>query len=183
MADIVWSDIVGTSTVDDGGFVGDLLALARAHVDDAVSKNELTSEQAGAVYTEMIPSAFQNAINFGMQEQLMEAQIDTAVAEASNMQARTLAEIIKVYGFDATILDGIITLGTDNSSGKLDYDKELTKEQAEDITDKRKLSLLTTQLSAWASTFNSGKVDVVPTFIEDTSMSTIYDEIKTGEVL
>ena len=78
MADILWSDIVGEKTIEDGGFVSDLLSVARAHVDDALKKNRLTQSQAGEIYTAMIPSAFQNAINFGMTEQLVEAQIEAA---------------------------------------------------------------------------------------------------------
>ena len=76
---INWSDLVGLSTVKDGGYIGDLLTLARAHVDEAVTDNELTQEQAGTIYTSMIPSAFQHGLNFGLQKQLSEAQVDKLI--------------------------------------------------------------------------------------------------------
>lgn len=145
MADILWSDIVGDMTVDTGGYMGDLLTIARAHVDDAVQNNRLTSSQAGEIYTAMIPAAMQNAINFGMNEQLTEAGIDKAIAdaeiaveqagiaraEAANTQAKALADIKKVYGFDASIIDDVIVIGSDQFNGKMDYEKDLIREQTE----------------------------------------------------
>ena len=67
MADADWDTIVSEKSINDGGFVGDLLTLARAHIDDAVTNNEITQEQAGMIYTEMIPSAFKEGINYFLQ--------------------------------------------------------------------------------------------------------------------
>ena len=58
----IWTNITGAGTVADGGYVGDLLTIARAHIEDAIANNEITQEDAGAVFVQMIPSAFQNGI-------------------------------------------------------------------------------------------------------------------------
>lgn len=87
MADLNWSDIVGDKTIENGGAVGDLLALARAHVDDAVTKGKLTKGEAGQIYTAMIPAAFQQGMEFQLREQLLEAQI--AEALDSTLRANT----------------------------------------------------------------------------------------------
>lgn len=86
MADILWENVVGLKTVSDGGHFGDLLTIARAHVDDAVRTNRLTSAQAGEIYTAMIPAAMQQAMQFELSEKLTEAQIDdvTAATELKN---------------------------------------------------------------------------------------------------
>ena len=75
MSDILWSNITGDNTLEAGGYVGDLLKIARAHVDDAVASNRLTATQAGEIYTAMIPAAMQQAIQFELSEKLTEAQI------------------------------------------------------------------------------------------------------------
>ena len=61
-----WDNLVGSKTVDAGGYIGDLMTVARAHVADALSKNEITQAQAGEIYTAMIPSAFQTGLAFSM---------------------------------------------------------------------------------------------------------------------
>ena len=63
---INWINLVGEQTLDKGGYVGDLMTLARAHIDDAVAKNRITRDQAGEIYTAMIPSAFQTGLAYSM---------------------------------------------------------------------------------------------------------------------
>jgi len=66
--DIKWSNIVGAGTVDDGGYVGDLMTIASAHIQDAMVKQQITQAQAGEIYTAIIPSAFQNGMGFELQK-------------------------------------------------------------------------------------------------------------------
>ncbi len=61
-----WDNLVGTKTIDTGGYVGDLMTVARAHIKEAVDNNEITQAQAGEIYTAMIPSAFQTGLAFSM---------------------------------------------------------------------------------------------------------------------
>ena len=89
----LWTDIVQDSTIAKGGYVGDLLTLARAHITDAVDKNQLTQAEAGQVYTAMIPAAFQNGIGFAM-------QADTAIEKVKLTTAQTALAIRQAKGFD-----------------------------------------------------------------------------------
>lgn len=66
MSDINWNNLVGSKTIETGGYIGDLMAVARAHINDAVTKNEITQEQAGEIYTAMVPSAFQTGLAYSM---------------------------------------------------------------------------------------------------------------------
>ena len=86
---LVWEDIVGEKTVDDGGYVGDLMTVARAHINDAKSKGELTAQEAGEVYAAMIPSAFQNGIKYITDASLINAKLKI---EEENL-AKIAAEI------------------------------------------------------------------------------------------
>lgn len=65
-AGINWDNLVGSKTINSGGYVGDLMEVARVHIKDAVTKNEITQAQAGEIYTAMIPSAFQTGLAFAM---------------------------------------------------------------------------------------------------------------------
>lgn len=91
--DILWADVVGTKTVADGGYVGDLLTLARAHVAEALANNELTQAEAGQVYTAMIPAAMQNGIGFAMQEAITEEKVNLT-------EAQTALAVRQAKGFD-----------------------------------------------------------------------------------
>ena len=66
---IDWNDVVGDKTILAGGYVGDLLTVARAHITDALNNNHITQAQAGEIYTAMIPSAFQNGIGFEVEQE------------------------------------------------------------------------------------------------------------------
>lgn len=72
---IDWGLIVGNKTVDDGGYVGDLMNLAKVHIDKSVTDNRITKAQAGEVYVTMISAAITGGINFGIEKQLKETQI------------------------------------------------------------------------------------------------------------
>ncbi len=61
-----WINFVGDKTVDAGGYAGDLMTVARAHIKDAIDNQQITQEQAGEIYTAMIPSAFQTALQYAM---------------------------------------------------------------------------------------------------------------------
>ena len=65
-SDINWTKLVGEKSLTDGGYTGDLMLTARAHIADAVKNNEITQAQAGEIYTAMIPSAFQTALAFAL---------------------------------------------------------------------------------------------------------------------
>ena len=103
--DIVWSDLVGVAKdTTDGGYIGDLLKLARAHIEEAVLNNELTREQAGDVYTAMIPAAYQNGITFGMQEKISEAQADKIIFDSRlALLASKLVDLPELFSLSGDI--------------------------------------------------------------------------------
>lgn len=195
-ADIVWEDVVGSGTVEDGGHVGDLLKIARAHVDEAVRQNRLTQKDAGQVYTAMIPAALQSALKFVMDEKLLESQIDKSTADAESAKTKALTEealqiatIKKVYGYDFTLdstgkLD--VTSLTSNGEGKMDYDnaqvKEqtlLVKEQINNAKGEIPTKLLGTQLNAWTSVFNGGKIDNVAKAVDNAEIETALTKVQS----
>jgi hypothetical protein len=157
--DIKWADIVGSETVADGGYVGSLMTIARAHIDEAKRNNEITQEEAGAVYTAMIPSAFKEGIFFGLNEALIEANTDKAIkdsdraaVEAELAKADSIAKIEKIFGYSYTLdANGNPVIGVDELDGKYDRDNELILEKIESedkqnttdgILDKQKLDIV-----------------------------------------
>jgi len=65
-----WEDIVGTGKdLEEGGYVGDLMAVARAHIDASVSANRLTQSQAGQVYASMVQNSIQTGVKFAIDKE------------------------------------------------------------------------------------------------------------------
>ena len=64
-----WTDVVGQQTIDDGGYVGDLLKVARAHIDASVASNRLTQNQAGQVYATMVDSAIKTGVQYAIEKE------------------------------------------------------------------------------------------------------------------
>ena len=152
MADIKWDDIVGAKTIDDGGYVGDLLTLARAHVQDALVKNELTQAEAGEVYTAMIPAAMQNGIGFAMQEELTEAKVaneeDKLVTAAKQRDVLTAQEA-------------------------------LYKRQKAGFDDNKQQKILDSQMNAWGITFQDTDTTFIPDQISQPEFDISFDAVRT----
>lgn len=152
MADILWSDVVGTGTVDDGGYVGDLLKLARAHVTAAITANEITQSEAGKIYTAMIPAAMQNGIGFAMQEELTEAKI-------------------------ATEEDKLLTAVKQRDV--LTAQELLYKRQKAGFDDNKYQKILETQMNAWGITFQDTDTTFIPDQIGQTDFNTSFEDVRT----
>ena len=152
MADILWDDIVGDKTVEIGGYVGDLLAVARAHVNAAVKAGELTKNDAGQIYTAMIPAAMQNGIGFAMQEELTEAKIateeDKLLTAAANRLVLTAQEALYVR-------------------------------QAAGFDDNKHQKVLETALSAWGITYQDTEIPSQPTdIVTDVGIDALFSAAK-----
>ena len=76
MAVLNFDDVVGLSTVEDGGYAGKLLALSLAHLDKARDDNTLTDSQVGEVYASVISSSIQEALAYAMQVKKEEINIE-----------------------------------------------------------------------------------------------------------
>ncbi len=94
-----WSNVVGDKTISDGGFFGDLLQVARVHLEDAKTRGELREQDAGVAYGTAIMESMKEAIRFELNEgksQLelcyLQAQIDKLVCDCTNDTCRAEAE-------------------------------------------------------------------------------------------
>jgi len=76
MADVVWSNIIGNKTLEDGGYAGDLLEVAMLHLVKAKEDGTLTEGQVGEIYAVTISAVFQQAIGYEMQKENQEAVND-----------------------------------------------------------------------------------------------------------
>ena len=77
-----WIDVVGASTLEDGGYVGDLLDIALAHLGKSRDAGQLTDELAGEVYASTINAAMVQAITFALKK-------DTAIAQEALIARQT----------------------------------------------------------------------------------------------
>ena len=296
---IDWSTLTGSKTLADGGYAGDLMAIARAHIDDAIKTGRLTQKDAGQVYTSMIPAAISSAASFILNDAMQTAQIlgieqdnlikqqqvliaqqelalktkqleletyrllNTMPAELADITSSTTlknsqnAEVLssttravaesakKVLLTQEQIesenkqneVDGVIdkqklditaatTLKTyENTVLQVDQHTTNTKQQdmltqqkltevqhtaqvayevatllpdqhttntkqqdmldaerakvLQDTTLAKRVPLLNSQLSAWTAAFNGGKIDNVPSILDNTAIVSTYDSIKT----
>lgn len=71
---INWSDIVGEKTLENGGYMGDLMYVAREHLNDALENGELLKKNIGSVYSAIIPNMAGKAIEFALRKNLTETQ-------------------------------------------------------------------------------------------------------------
>lgn len=64
-----WADVIGEGTLTDGGFIGDIMTVARAHIDESVRLNRLKQDEAGQVYASMIQNAIQTGVKYAIDEE------------------------------------------------------------------------------------------------------------------
>lgn len=75
--DIVWSQIIGDPDAEkNNGYVGDLMSVAEKFINRQYEEGHITGSDVGQVMSSMIPSAFQQAIQYGTQERIRELEID-----------------------------------------------------------------------------------------------------------
>jgi hypothetical protein len=61
---IDWANIVGSKTIDNGGFIGDVLQVVRKHINESKQNGELKDEAAGAVYSQAFMQAIQQVLTY-----------------------------------------------------------------------------------------------------------------------
>lgn len=66
-----WNAIIGDKTLDNGGYVGDLMEVARQHIDKSVAANRLTQDAAGQVYASMIQNSIQTGVQFAIDKETL----------------------------------------------------------------------------------------------------------------
>lgn len=70
-----WDNVVGALTLSDGGMAGNLLTLARVHLEDSADKGELTEENVGQVYSAAIVESMKSAIMFELSKGKAQVEI------------------------------------------------------------------------------------------------------------
>ena len=156
-----WDSVVADKTVDNGGFVGDLMKTARAHISDAVSKNEITQAQAGEVYTAMIPAAFQAGLEFALKEQVTEAQAAKVEAETSLLTTQQ-SELTANGAKDRAMKDSQTALYARQTAG---------------FDDNKNQKLFEAQLNSWGLMYSSGTLTEIPSIISNDAVSTLYSTL------
>lgn len=81
---IDWSKIVGSKTVEDGGYVGDLMSLADDHLAKVVDAGHVSQSEAGSVYSAMIGHAINSGMQFGTTKELLENQTNMAIEKVNS---------------------------------------------------------------------------------------------------
>lgn len=150
--DITWEAVAGNSTLEDGGYIGSLLTLARTHVEAAVLNNELTREAAGEVYTAMIPAAMQNGIGFAMQERLTEAKIANEQDKLGTAAKQRLV---------------------------LEAQEKLYNRQRAGFDDNKYQKILDAQMNAWGITFQDTDTTFIPNQIGQAGFDASFNAVNT----
>jgi len=90
--------LVGDSTLDDGGTIGRLLVLARAHLEAAVKNGELSKQQVGEAYAGVISQALGQGIQMAstlseLSIKQREADLNAALLSIQVSEAKSKAEL------------------------------------------------------------------------------------------
>jgi len=128
---IDWKKIVGKKTIKDGGYVGDMMTVARIHINDAKRIGNITQSEAGAIYTNMISAAFQYAVQYAMGEAAAEENAKGAEFEALSKEAKSINDrILSGMHVDG---DGVWTGPIeDDTAGKSEMTKLKTQQEMMD---------------------------------------------------
>ena len=131
--DIEFSDLVGESTLSSGGYIGQLMDLAHAHIAKAKNSGSITQKEAGTMYSAMLNSSFQTGLEFLLNKDQAEAATDKVLADTELAAARldidnnmAEAELEKQWGYDVTRdpeTDELI-LGASSDEGKIDAETD-----------------------------------------------------------
>jgi hypothetical protein len=143
MADITIDDITNTPKT---GIFDKLMAAVDSHINTQYLDNRITGSDYANVYLGSIQAVLQAAVQYNLQEQLTEAQIDGIAAdnllkakqleiaeqelalkttEANRLRDTTEAELEKQWGYDVTRdAEGNLVLGAVTGNGKIDKDIE-----------------------------------------------------------
>lgn len=89
---IDWTKIVGLRTIEDGGYAGDLMELALAHLSGARDRNQLTDDQVGEVYASVINTAINAAISYEVQLPQIQSQVIATEAKTSELLLNGIAD-------------------------------------------------------------------------------------------
>lgn len=132
---VEWSNIIGDKTLESGGYAGDLLQVALAHLASARDDNQLTDENVGEVYAATISSAIAQAVQFELQKDIQNKQADKIDEEIDLLQTQD----------NEMILNGISSRANkDENTAKLVIEKEVALATKQDKIDSSATALAIT---------------------------------------
>ena len=106
MADIIIDDI---TNVNSTGIFDRLMAAVNDHIDTQYQNNRITGSDYANVYLGSIQSVLQAAVQYNLQEQLTEAQIDLAIADnllkAKQLEIAEQERLAKAYEVTTLLVD------------------------------------------------------------------------------
>jgi len=175
-----WEPIIGDKTLDNGGYVGDLMTIVRVHLEDAKEKGELREEDSGTAYATAIMEAMKNAIMFELGYPKAELEVCFLRAQIAKLECDCLndtkrtdsqillddAKIIKLEcecSNETLMTDSKVSLNAAqenklacdccNSSKIATAQSELYLRQSEGFDDNAHQKLYESQLTAWSMIF------------------------------
>jgi len=118
--------IIGSGTLEDGGFVGKAMYLVRCHLTDSLKKQEITKEMAGTIYGQAVVSLIGSSIE--------KYKIDSTIGlEQMKSKALILESIIgsqiKLTNLKSSDIDRMIK--EFNLKELMPLDREIKKEEVE----------------------------------------------------
>ncbi|MCK5848973.1 MAG: hypothetical protein KAH01_07255 [Caldisericia bacterium] len=174
-----WDSVVGLRTLENGGMVGDLLKVVRAHIEEAKNNGEITENGAGEAYATGIMEAMKNAITFelgypkaSLELCLLQAQIDKLKCDCDNDTNMTDSKIsLNAAQENKLACDCCNSSIVSASQGRL-YDR-----QAKGFDDNANQKLYDSQLSAWSMVFADTDLAEVTDSINEENVNRTYKRL------
>jgi len=129
MAAIEFTEVTNATTPTDGtGIFDSLMETLNIHIEDQYKKNRIKSTDYASVYLGAMQSAMAESIQFVLQKQLTESQVEGAAkdnllkdAQLNELRNKEEAELEKQWGYNVTRdTDGSILLGNSTNNGIID---------------------------------------------------------------
>jgi len=181
MADLIdFDNIVGDSTVADGGYAGQLIELIGAHVDESIVKNRITQAEAGAIYVQTLPAMVKEAVTFELDKEVKEneielgnAQILIALKELEIKEAELALAVIKAEQ-EQYILDNLIPAQVAKEEAQTD----LYRRQILGFDEHEKQQAYDKLLETWGITYSSlPTANNLPDNMNKDNMEKVFDSI------
>jgi len=153
---VSFSDVVGSCTIDNGGYFGKLLSLSTIHIEAAKDKGYFTEETAGQVFAQALVASMQQAIQFELSHGKAQKEICQINAQIDKWKC-----------------------DCENSKNVMGAQADLYRVQAKGFADNARQKMFDTQTQAFAMIYDSldGDVDLPASLAEDAIDST-YGAIK-----
>lgn len=145
--------------LDGAGTFDAFMRVVRLHVNDAITKGEVTQGEAGAIYIGVIPSLIQEAVRFELSQEAANVDIQIKEAQLANEQ------------------DKLLTAAKQRDV--LTQQELLYKRQRAGFDDNKAQKILDSQLNAWGITFQDTDTTFIPSQISQPEFTTSMTAVRT----